>query len=36
MDELTPKLAKDDIPKPSLADSQWLDKLTNAVMEQEF
>jgi hypothetical protein len=28
MDELTPKLAKDDIPKPSLVDSQWLDKLT--------
>ena len=35
IDELTPELVKDDIPKPSLADRQWLDKLTNA-MEQEF
>jgi AraC-like DNA-binding protein len=35
IDELTPELVKDDIPKPSLADSQWLDKLTKA-MEDEF
>ena len=35
IDELTPELIKDEIPKPSLADSQWLDKLTNA-MEDEF
>jgi len=33
--ESTPELIKEDTPKPSLADSQWLDKLTNA-MEQEF
>jgi AraC-like DNA-binding protein len=35
IDELTPELVKDDIPKPSLADRQWLDKLTSA-MEDEF
>lgn len=35
IDDLTPELVKDEIPKPSLADRQWLDKLTHA-MEQEF
>ncbi len=35
IDDLPPELIKDDIPKPSSADIQWLDKLTNA-MEQEF
>jgi AraC-like DNA-binding protein len=35
IDDLTPELVKDDIPKPSLADTQWLDKLTKA-MEEEF
>jgi AraC-like DNA-binding protein len=35
IDELTPELVKDKISKPSLADSQWLDKLTYA-MEEEF
>lgn len=35
IDDLSPKLIKEDIPKPSVADIKWLDKLTNA-MEQEF
>jgi len=35
IDELTPELVKHEIPKPSLADSQWLEKLTYA-MEQDF
>lgn len=35
IDELTPELIKDEIPKPSPADSQWLDNLTFA-MEEEF
>lgn len=35
IDDLTPKLVKEDIPKPSVADIQWLDKLTKA-MEEDF
>ncbi len=35
IDELTLQLVKDEITKPSLADIQWLDKLTYA-MEEEF
>jgi len=35
LDELIPELVKDETPKPSLADRQWLDKLTFA-MEDEF
>jgi AraC-like DNA-binding protein len=36
IDELTPELVKEEIPKPSLADSQWLDKLTKAMEEQFY
>lgn len=35
IDELTPELVKNEIVKPTLADRQWLDKLTHA-MEQEL
>lgn len=35
IDELTPELVRDEIPKPSLADRQWLEKLTGA-MEEAF
>jgi AraC-like DNA-binding protein len=35
IDELIPELVKDEITKPSMADSQWLDNL-NFAMEDEF
>jgi AraC-like DNA-binding protein len=35
MDELTPELVKNEIAKPTLADSQWINKLTST-MEDEF
>jgi AraC-like DNA-binding protein len=35
MDELTPELVKNEIAKPTLADSQWINKLTST-MEEEF
>lgn len=36
IDELTPELVKEEVPKPSLADSQWLEKLTQAMEEQFY
>lgn len=36
MDEITPELVKDKIAKPSLADRQWLDKLTYAMEDEVY
>ena len=36
IDELTPDLVKDKVAKPSLADSNWLIKLTHAMEEELY